>query len=181
MDYYRRFPGDYARDTQHLSTFEHGVYTLLLDHLYATEKPIPDIKTALRIARISARKIGTQNVCIEILKAFFIKTSRGYWHKRVDEELKYAKSKSNKAKQSAKARWDKECERNADAMRTHSERYAIPDNQTTRQPDTMPSAVSSNGFEVKPLDRSLNGDLTKAKQRRVSPEWERLRISKTKT
>lgn len=40
MNYYRRYPGDYGRDTSHLSLAEHGAYTLLMDHYYSTEKPI---------------------------------------------------------------------------------------------------------------------------------------------
>lgn len=192
MDYYRRFPGDYARDTQHLTTFEHGIYTLLLDHLYATERPIPSLQTAYRIARVlgpmrthanASRKGGSEKAaCAAILKDFFIKTENGYWHKRVDEELKYAKSKSNKARQSAKARWKYESDGNANAMRTHSERNAIPDNQTTRQPDTSPSASVSEGFEVETSQGfASNGDHTKVtRKREISPAWENLRIPKVK-
>jgi hypothetical protein len=76
-----------------------------------------------------------------VLENFFVKTDDGWKQNRVEEELKYADSKSKKAKQSAKKRW----ERNANVMRTHSEGYAIPDNQTTRQPETtLPSAISSD-------------------------------------
>lgn len=37
MNYYRRYPGDYARDTAHLSLAEHGAYCLLLDYCYSRE------------------------------------------------------------------------------------------------------------------------------------------------
>lgn len=52
MNFYKRFMGDYIKDTAHLSMAEHGAYTLLLDHYYATEQPLPDDYMALyRICR----------------------------------------------------------------------------------------------------------------------------------
>lgn len=55
MNYYRRYIGDYARDTGHLSLAEHGAYTLLLDAIYATERPLPtDLKSLYRICRATA-------------------------------------------------------------------------------------------------------------------------------
>ena len=37
--WYPHYPGDYGRDTGHLSLIEHGAYRLLLDHCYMTAKP----------------------------------------------------------------------------------------------------------------------------------------------
>ena len=41
MNFYKRFIGDYQRDTAHLAMLEHGAYTALLDAYHATEKPLP--------------------------------------------------------------------------------------------------------------------------------------------
>lgn len=41
MNFYKRFIGDYASKTAHLSLAEHGAYTLLLDAVYATERGLP--------------------------------------------------------------------------------------------------------------------------------------------
>jgi len=41
LQWYPKFPGDYARDTAHLTMLEHGAYTLLLDYYYSTAKPLP--------------------------------------------------------------------------------------------------------------------------------------------
>ena len=111
MNFYRRFPGDYARDTQHLSLIEHGIYNLLLDHAYATEKPIPDVETACRICRISSRRrpdcIRSGRLTVEkVLSAYFTYADAvGWTHKRVDEEIKYAESRRKKAEKGGEARW----------------------------------------------------------------------------
>ncbi len=42
MNFYKRFIGDYNRDTAHLSLSEHGAFALMLGLFYATEKPLPD-------------------------------------------------------------------------------------------------------------------------------------------
>lgn len=151
MDFYRRFPGDYARDTRHLSLEEHGAYTLLLDHCYATESPIYSMTSAIQIC--GARSKRHRNAVKFVLENFFIKKKSGWFQSRVLEELKYAESKSNKAKQSANTRW----ERNANAMRTHSEGNAIPDNQTTRQPETHPPNTTSTQ-DQKTFSLSIKGE-----------------------
>lgn len=52
MNFYKRFIGDYMRDTAHLSLVEHGAYTVLLDTYYATGKPLPvDLPELYRICR----------------------------------------------------------------------------------------------------------------------------------
>lgn len=70
MNFYKRFMGDYAKDTAHLSLAEHGAYTLLLDHYYATESPLPEDYQALyRICRAFDKK-ERQAVCA-VADAFF--------------------------------------------------------------------------------------------------------------
>lgn len=52
MNFYKRYMGDYGRDTAHLSLAEHGAYTLLLDHYYSTEQALPaDSASLFRICR----------------------------------------------------------------------------------------------------------------------------------
>ena len=41
MDYYRRYIGDYRRDTATLTLLEHAAYTLLLDEYYAQDGVLP--------------------------------------------------------------------------------------------------------------------------------------------
>jgi len=84
MNYYERHLGDYAKDTGHLSLLEHGVYTLLLDRYYATEKPIP-ADQAYRLAR--ARTRAEQRAVDAVLDEYFTLHDGRYHCTRADEEI----------------------------------------------------------------------------------------------
>lgn len=68
MNFYKRYPGDYQRDTAHLTLVEHGVYAMLLDTYYATERPLPaEYPALMRICRamdkdeqLAVKKIADQ-------------------------------------------------------------------------------------------------------------------------
>jgi uncharacterized protein YdaU (DUF1376 family) len=47
MNYYRRYIGDYQRDTMHLSLVEHGAFTMLLDSYYAQGGDLPETDSVL--------------------------------------------------------------------------------------------------------------------------------------
>ncbi len=154
MHYYERHLGDYARDTGHLSLLEHGVYGLLLDRYYATEEPIP-ADQAYRLAR--ARTDDERAAVDSVLAEFFALDGDAWRNGRCDAEIAKYQEKRVKAQSSAAARWaDKpsQCERNANAMRTHTERNAhqspVTSNQTREKkgrvaapelPDWLPADV----------------------------------------
>lgn len=136
MNYYKRHLGDYAKDTRHLSLAEHGAFTLLLDYYYATEKPIPDDRCE-RIANAYAE--SERQAVRTILKEFFVETPDGWRNAKADEVIAEAQAKSLKAKQSAMARWgESECEGNANALETHSERNASHKPLATNKEDGEP-------------------------------------------
>lgn len=119
MNYYKRHLGDYAKDTRHLSLAEHGAFCLLLDYYYATERPIPDDRCE-RIANAyaDAERQAVRNV----LREFFVETPDGWRNSKADAVIGEAQAKSLKAKESADSRWHREqCERNANASKTHSD------------------------------------------------------------
>ena len=114
MHYYPFNIGDYRRDTGHLSLLEHGIYRSLLDTYYLDESPLcGDDATLMRThcIRTEEEVLAFQNV----LKDFFRSVKKGYIHKGCEENISKYRAKSDKARASAKARWD------ANAMRTHSE------------------------------------------------------------
>lgn len=121
MYYYNFHIGDFIKDSAHLTLEEEAIYRRLIDLYYTTEQPIPlDINAVSR----SIRARGNEEMIELILNEFFNKTLKGFKQKRIEKELKKYKEKSEKAAKSAKARWDKAskpCERNANALQTHSE------------------------------------------------------------
>lgn len=93
MNYYKRHIGDYAKDTSWLTTYQHGVYALLLDWYYASQKPIP-VNLTYRIVR--ARSGPERQAVDEVVAAFFdVTKSPGFAHsKRADLDIAKYQTKS---------------------------------------------------------------------------------------
>ncbi|TDR82186.1 YdaU family protein [Paludibacterium purpuratum] len=87
MNFYKRFMGDYARGTAHLSLAEHGAYSLLLDYYYATEKGLPDDMVALyRICRAFSPE--EQQAVSSVAEQYFPIGDDGLRHNtRADEQI----------------------------------------------------------------------------------------------
>lgn len=134
MHYYQFNIGDYQSHTGHLSELEDLAYRRLLDWVYLHEKPIP-----LEINEV-ARNIRMRTHCESIaivLQEFFVRTETGWVSDRVQREIAKAGDKSQKASQSAKARWD------ADALRTQSEGNATHNTLPITQDTLIPVAKAS--------------------------------------
>jgi uncharacterized protein YdaU (DUF1376 family) len=168
MNFYPRHLGDYAKDTHHLSLVEHGVLNLLLDRLYSSEKPFSR-KEAYQICRPSSK---TEKQAVErVLTDYFVDTGAGFINHRALREIEKYHEKSNKARQSAMSRWSPE--KDANAMRTHSERnakamlsnnqYPITNNQESVTNKSITDSQRRNGLQ------SVNGSLSSI-VRRLDPK-----------
>ena len=105
MNFYKRFVGDYQRDTGHLSLTEHGAYTLLLDIHYATEKPLPSSKQSVyRLLR--AIDESEQTAIDRILDEFWTQTDNGWVNPKALELIDDKQKRSEKAKELADKRWE---------------------------------------------------------------------------
>ena len=136
MQHYQFHIGDYAQATAHLSPMEDLAYRRLLDLYYATEAPIPTDLSAV------SRKIRLDPTPVEqVLNEFFVMTPEGFTHHRCDKELESIYSKSEAARKSAEVRWERQ--RNANAMRTHTEGNAIGMLPVTRNPLPIESTTLS--------------------------------------
>ena len=102
------YPGDYLRDTMHLTTEQHGAYHLLILAYWQNGGPLLESRVKMICDR------GMHAVWDEmepVLSEFFdIDSKPGYWvHKRIEHELKEAyerhKSASERGKIGAKKRW----------------------------------------------------------------------------
>lgn len=87
MNFYKRFMGDYGRDTADLSMMEHGAYNVILDTYYATGGPLaPDMPSLYRIAK--AFSAAERKAVEKVVERFFKIGPDGLRHnKRADEEI----------------------------------------------------------------------------------------------
>lgn len=140
MNYYRRYLGDYMSKTMHLSIMEHGVYTLLLDACYATEKPLPtDYDSLYRVCR-AMTKIEKDAVR-RVVDAFFPIQSDGLRHnERADQEIATAQQTIEKQRESAVNRHSKS--RSSGSPTCSS--TTTPSTSQTRQPSTPNLQPSGN-------------------------------------
>lgn len=72
MNWDPRYPGDYRRDTGHLSLAEHGAYCLLLDHYYSTDGELPVEHAAL--FRLCSAMTTEEQAAVGIVADQFFKT-----------------------------------------------------------------------------------------------------------
>jgi uncharacterized protein YdaU (DUF1376 family) len=95
VNYYKRHIGDYAAATRHLSLLEHGVYGMLLDVYYTTEKHLPlDERAVFRL--VGARTDDEREAVKTILGEFFTSAPDGFHQSRCDEEIAIKQEKSVK-------------------------------------------------------------------------------------
>ena len=136
--WYPFFPGDYARDTSHLTLAEHGAYRLLLDHYYSTGRPIPaDPERAFCICRAFTSELQA-SVC-SVLKQFFTETPDGWRNQRADRQIEKQQRVSAKyaarARNAAAARWEHDASSMRQAMLGASE----PEPEPEPAPKSPPS------------------------------------------
>jgi len=116
MHYYQFNIGDYKSHTEHLSEMEDLTYRRLLDWYYLHETPIPLDES--EVARQIRMRSHTDCITV-VLREYFERTADGWIHHRANKELSKAGDKSQKASESAKARWSKQ--KDANALQTQSE------------------------------------------------------------
>lgn len=148
MNYYKRHIGDYAAATRHLSLLEHGVYCLLLDVYYTTEKPIPaDDRAVFRL--VGARSEEERQAVKTILAEFFLTEPDGHHQARCDKEIAEKQEKSAKNAEIGKKGGrpkeitDSVIPENPNGLRlVSSESESVSTDQTSRNPSHKPIANS---------------------------------------
>lgn len=123
MHYYQFNIGDYVSSTQHLDDTEDLAYRRMLDIYYSKELPLPEDQKD--IARLIRMRTHTESIAT-VLHEFFVLKKDGYHCERADKEVLAFQSKSDKARKSAEARWNKNKDlpdksNDANALRTECE------------------------------------------------------------
>ena len=173
MHYYQFHIGDYQSHTSHLSDTEDLAYRRMLDWTYLHESPLPLDPDA--IARLIRMRSHSECIAV-VLQEFWVRTSDGWINARADAEMAKAAEKSDKAKASAKRRWEKtpqELEKtpstsdlsppvpkHANALRSQSEgnatQYPIPKNQypNKNKPPGVPEDLWSDFLQLRKAKRA---------------------------
>jgi len=160
--WYAYYPGDYARDTAHLTMQQDGGYHRLLNHYYATGRPLPLNKaTIYRIAR--AMEDSERSAVDFVLEQFFELREGGYHNPRADKELtKRAASKlslSERGRRGAAKRWRKP---STDGI-GHSSAIGRAEGQWMQEPQPHPHQQPQQGKKhPAPSAPSMAADLTHA-------------------
>jgi uncharacterized protein YdaU (DUF1376 family) len=97
--------GDLAAATQGLSLAERGAYRVLLDQYYAHEEPLP--LDHREIYRMAIAISPAERKSVDYVLKFFDKREDGYHQKRCDEEIAAYRERSESARRSVSARWNK--------------------------------------------------------------------------
>jgi len=101
VNFYKRYMGDYLRDTLRLSMLEDGAYNRLIDCYYSSEEPLPLQKDEL-YTMTRALTTKDREAVDKVLSRFFTLTEEGYRHKRIDEEIAKSKTKAEANRENGK-------------------------------------------------------------------------------
>lgn len=102
MNYYRRYIGDYRKDTGTLTLLDHGTYAVLLDEYYAQKGVLPLVQSEL-CNLCHARSKHERESVMKISQKYFPVNGDGSRHnKRADDEINKAKEAIKKMQESGK-------------------------------------------------------------------------------
>lgn len=132
MNFYKHYIGDFQRDTGHLSLTERGAYRALLDHHYATEKPLPKDATAL-CRLVGAVSKEERAAVSRVLSEFWEESSDGWINQRAQREMGKASHQREVNRVIATAR---EAKRNASRITNDLSTNRSTNDQPNQTPDT---------------------------------------------
>ena len=118
MHYYSFHIADYESHTKHLDPLEDIAYRRMLDWCYLHEKPLPESVDA--IARLINMRSHCDSIASVLVEFFHQNRKRQWFNKRADICIAAYRKKSEKARASANARWNKDLP-DANALRTECE------------------------------------------------------------
>ncbi len=154
MNHYPRHIGDYLKKTLGLSMRQDGAYNRMMDLYYTEEKPLPLVRVDLYDS-LRCRDKADRDAVEHCLRKFFTETSAGFVNDRCEEELTKYHERSESAKRSISARWDK---RNTNELISNDERNTnVSQSNAERNTSHKPVASSQEPITIK--TKSTSGAL----------------------
>jgi len=169
MHYFQFNIKDYQSHTSHLDELEDLAYRRLLDWCYLHERPLPEDPT--EVARLIRMRSHTDCIAT-VLREFFVRTESGWFSDRVRRELDAISRKSDKARESAKARWNKGLDANASEAHTEGNATHNPLPITHNPIEEAKASLSGSAFPPCPHERILNLWKTKLPHLAQPRTWE---------
>ena len=101
MKWWKRYPGDYRRDTTDLTLAEHGAYALLMDSAYSTEAPLDPA----RVYRIAGAVTADEQAAVDtVLARFWVLSDDGWRNARVEKEVAASRKQADAGRRGAVAK-----------------------------------------------------------------------------
>lgn len=170
MHYYKFNIADYRKDTAHLSRLEHSIYRDLIDWYYLDEKPIPlDTQLVSRRLRLGADEVS---FLLSVLTDFFVKTTEGYQHRRIESEIEAYHAQVNTNRENGKKGGRPkatETENNPSGCEPEPIRNPNQEPLTINQEPETKKSSTARGTRL-PADWQLTDEL-KAIAKQIRPEW----------
>lgn len=142
------YVADYLKDTQHLSTAEHGAYLLLIFHAWTNSGMIP--RSDSQLARIARLSLGQWKRMRDTVLAFWIDqgdAAQTYMHKRISAEIDRTEAIIEKRRKAgsvgASKRWQTDSKCHADAIDLPMANGWQTDGQSQSQSQDLPTEGKS--------------------------------------
>lgn len=166
MNYVRWFPGDYLRDTLHLTWYEDLAYRRLLDVYYTLEKPLPadrELLYKLIRANTAEQRKAVEKVLAEFFTEYGPKSHRFFSQVRARAEVKsYQNWRKQAALNGRKGGRPKKLESKETSTLSETRRKPAPKPGENHPPPPLPTPVTqesrntlfSQDTSIKPLHSS---------------------------
>lgn len=162
MNYVQFHIGDWESGTRLLKPLEKGIYIDLLMLYYSSERPL--IRT--NFERITRGYTAEEKEAFDyVISSFFEEREDGFHNTRCDEEIRKAAEKSEKARKSIQARWNK-------AAKAPRSGNANTDSSTDVAPNVLANEIRTNN------ERNTDVLLTKNQEPITNKETERKKKEK---
>lgn len=146
MNFYKHYIGDFQRDTGHLSLTERGAYRALLDHHYATERPLPrDMVQLCRI--VGAVSKADRDAVVRVLRDFWQEMDDGYVNSRAQIEIGKANEQRDTNRRIAEER---EAKRKAARQGDEPSTNRSTSRATNRSTNASPIQTPDSRLQSKP-------------------------------
>jgi uncharacterized protein YdaU (DUF1376 family) len=149
VNFYKRYMGDFAKKTAHLTMTERGAYDTLLDHYYAMERPLPPALSA--IYQIAKAMTSLERKAVDhVVHEFFPVADDGLRHnKRADQEITKHQAQANTNRELGKLGGRPKKTESVSEHKTESDSESDSESKPNDKPNDNPTRVHARSREAR--------------------------------